>query len=466
MRGRTGLFLSAGIAVAGVLGWSAASPSYPQTPQGQVSPTRSAPEAAAPPSAGNVPAPSSAATSNARAIGSATSGDRSTPRSSQEIPLKRFEPLAAYPFTTQAAVRGVLWGAEWLHRRHQTHGRFLYGFNPALREPLEGDDDLAQARAAMALAQAARFCGEEKYTVAAGQTILTLLAAAPVDAKDAQLRIPRAPSDVCNRVGFAASVILAIHALPSVEGRLLDEAERLALFLRRQARPDGSIHYIDDPAGDPLRQDPHGEYEHPGWALWAVASSHRHRPSSEKQELIRRGLRHYRARFRANPHPLLAASLILAASEWFAQTREAEAATAACEAADWLCTLQIPVTDPRLPQWAGGFRQFRDGRLVEAPSGPETGLLVLALSAACQVTRQIPDRDRFVRYATAVVDATRYLTGLQYTEANTRHFDNAFRMHMLIGAFHLSPRDGNIRLDATSHALLGLLRFLDSGAER
>ena len=466
MRRRTGLFLSAGMAEGGILGWSAAYPSYPQHPQGQVAPTRPAPKEAAPPAVGDVPTRPSAASGSAGSLGSATSGNRVTSRSSQDIPLKRFDPLVAYPFTTQAAVRGVLWGAEWLHRRHQTHGRFLYGFNPALREPIEGDDDLAQARAAMALALAARFCGEEKYAIGAGQTILTLLAAAPVDTQDTQVRIPRAPSDVCNRVGFAASVILAIHALPSVEGRLLDEAERLALFLRRQSRPDGSIHYIDDPAGDPLRQYPHGEYEHPGWALWAVASSYRYRPSSEKQELIRRGLRHYRARFRANPHPLLAASLILAASEWFIQTQEAEAATAVCEAADWLCTLQIPVTDPRLPQWAGGFRQFRDGRLVETPSGPETGLLVLALSAACQVTRQIPDRDRFGRYATAVVDATRYLAGLQYTEANTRHFDNAFRAHMLIGAFHLSPRDGNIRLDATAHALLGLLRFLDSGAER
>jgi hypothetical protein len=363
-------------------------------------------------------------------------------------------------------LRGVLWGAEWLHRRHQTHGRFLYGFNPALREPLEGDDDLAQARAALALALSARFCGEEKYAIAAGQTILTLLAAAPVDAKDAQVRIPRAPSDVCNRVGFAAAVAVAIYALPSTDARLLEEAERLCLFLRRQARPDGSIHYIDDPAGDPRRQDPQGEYEHPCWALWAMASNHRHRPSADKQEQIRRGLRHYRSRFRANPHPLLATSLIVAATEWFTQTKDAEVAAAVCEAADWLSGLQIPVTDPRLPQWAGGFRQFRDGRTVDAPSGAETGLYLLALSAACQVTRMIPDQDRFGRYAPVVVDASRYLIGLQYSEANTRHFDNTFRAHMLIGAFHLSPRDGTIRLDAVSHALLGLLRFLESGAER
>ena len=55
--------------------------------------------------------------------------------------------------------------------------------------------------------------------------------------------------------------------------------------------------------------------------------------------------------------------------------------------------------------------------------------------------------------------------GLQYLEANTRHFENTFRANMLIGGFHLSPTDGNLRIDATATAVTGLLRFLASGAE-
>lgn len=388
-----------------------------------------------------------------------------SPASRSVVPLKRFEPLAAFPYHTQAAVRGVVAAAAWLQRHHHTHGRFLYGFNPALREPLLGDDDLIQARAAFALAVAARFCGEDKYTAAAAQTILTLLTAAPVVAGDPQMRVPRGPSDVCNRVGFAAAVILAIHALPAVEPRLLEEGERLAAFLQRQARPDGSIHYIDDPAGQPLRQDPTGVNEHPCWGLWALTVSQRYRPAADKAAIIRRGLQHYRAHYRTQPQPMLAATLLLAAAEWYTLSRDAEAAAIVCEAADGLCRGQIAVTDPRLPQWAGGFRQYRDGRWLDSPSGPETGIYLLALAAACQVTRQVPDTDRFHKYAAAAGDACRYQIGLQYSEANTRHFDNAYRAHMLIGAFHLSPREGDIRLDGISHALLGLLRFLESGAE-
>jgi hypothetical protein len=37
---------------------------------------------------------------------------------------------------------------------------------------------------------------------------------------------------------------------------------------------------------------------------------------------------------------------------------------------------------------------------------------------------------------------------------------------MLIGGFHLSPTDGNLRIDATGTAVTGLLRFLSSGAEK
>lgn len=404
---------------------------------------------------------STPAGSNAALVRDASAGPLAA-----EAPIKRFEPLAALPFTTQVAVRGVVWGAEWLHRRHQTQGRFLYGFNPALREPLVGEDDIAQARAALALALAARFCGEEKYAATAGQTILTLLTAAPPDPRESQVRVPRAPSAVCNRVGFASALMLAIHALPGADNQLLEDGERLWRFLRRQLREDGSVHYIDDAAGQPLRQDPQGLYEHPGWALWAIATSHRRHPSEEKQGAVRRGLRLYRTHSNADPHPMLAATLILAAAEWTAQTRDSEAAATAYEAAERLCRAQIPVTDPRLPQWAGAFRQYRDGRLIDVPSGPETGIYVLALAAACETAKQLGDLPRFNKYAAAVVDASRYLAGLQYTEANTRHFEAAFRTHMLIGAFHLGPNDGNIRLDATAHALLGWLRFLHSGAER
>src|SRR5207248_4993391 len=79
-----------------------------------------------------------------------------------DVLLSQFDPLDAFPPQTQSAVRGVLLGANWMTRMNQAQGRFLFGYNPALRQPLLGDHDLKQARAALALAQAAKFTGDEK----------------------------------------------------------------------------------------------------------------------------------------------------------------------------------------------------------------------------------------------------------------------------------------------------------------
>src|SRR5438552_3641909 len=51
-------------------------------------------------------------------------------------------------------------GMEWLQRANKPDGRFLHGFLPALRLPMEGDSYVRQAGAALALARAARFYGD------------------------------------------------------------------------------------------------------------------------------------------------------------------------------------------------------------------------------------------------------------------------------------------------------------------
>src|SRR5262249_36284721 len=107
-----------------------------------------------------------------------------------EAPLAQFDPLTAFPLPTQGAVRGVLLGAHWMTRMSQPQGRFLYGYNPALRQPLQGDHDLKQARGALALAQSAKFSGDEKQAAIAAQTILTLLAATKIDPADPNCRVP------------------------------------------------------------------------------------------------------------------------------------------------------------------------------------------------------------------------------------------------------------------------------------
>jgi hypothetical protein len=388
------------------------------------------------------------------------------PASNTDAPLARFEPLIAHPHQTQAAVRAVLLGASWLTRMNQSQGRFLYAYNPALRQPIPGDHDLHQARAALALAQCARFSGDEKQGALASQAILALLAVTKIDAADPNCRIPLPLAPSCNRVGFAALLALSIYELPTPDPKLVAEAERLCTFLRKQCRPDGSVHYAEGTNGDPLKLDPAGINEYPGTALHAILAGNRIQPAAWKVEVAVKGLAYYSAKFKANPHPLLAASLSPVCAALFQQTKSAEVTTAIFEMNDWLCGLQITPTDPRTPQWAGAFRAFSDGKLADEPPSAEVGLYVQSLALAYQINRHVPDLARNERYKSALLESTRFICSLQYLESNTRHFENTFRAHMLIGGFHLSPMDGTLRIEATGTAITGLLAFLSSGAEK
>jgi hypothetical protein len=323
---------------------------------------------------------------------------------------------------------------------------------------MSGDHDIRQAQAALAMAQVAKFAGDPKQAAAASQAILTLLASTKVPANDPTCRVPVAVSVVCNRVGFAATLALAIYELPKPDDKLLDDAEKLCEFLRRNLRADGSVHYTDGPNEASPQVDPSGVNEYPGTALQALAASHRARPADWKRDAVSRGVAHYAGVFRAKPHPLLAATVTPAAADLFAQTKQPELASAAFEMADWLCGLQIAPTDPRSPQWAGGFRLPNAGS--DPLPTPDTGLLLQALSCGYGLTRATADLTRESKYRAATADAAQYLCASQFLESNTRHFDNAFRAAALIGGFHLSPTDGNLRIDATACAVSGLLRYL------
>ncbi|MDY3556735.1 hypothetical protein R5W24_005905 [Gemmata sp. JC717] len=393
-------------------------------------------------------------------------GAQPVQQAAAETALSKLLPLNAYPQNTQDAVRGVLLGAAWLAKMNEANGQFLHGYLPALRQPMPGDHDLRQAQAALALAQAAKFSGDKQHAAVANQAALRLLAFTKSDPNDPSCRVPVQMSLVCNRVGFAALVALTVYELPNPSEPLLTAAEQLCTFLRTRLKPDGSVHYTDGPADDPLKMDPAGVNEYPGLALQALAASGRVRPAEWKKDAVKSGVAHYRAVFRARPHPALAVTVSPAAVELYLQTKLAEAAAAAFEMNDWLCDLQISPNDPRTPQYAGGFRSVVEGRGGDAPAATaDTGRCVQSLACAYHLTRVTGDLTREAKYRPVVGFAVQFLCGLQFVETNTRHFEDTFRVKMLIGAFHLSPADGNLRIDATGSALTGLLKFLASGAQ-
>jgi hypothetical protein len=162
----------------------------------------------------------------------------------------------------------------------------------------------------------------------------------------------------------------------------------------------------------------------------------------------------------------LAAGLIPAFADLHLQTRNADAAAAVFELADSLCALQYPAANVKNPNWAGGFRGVVNGQPADTEPSVESATCLTALGWAYQVTARNADVPRAERYRQAAQDAALFVTALQYTEPNTRHFENSFRAHVLIGGFHLSPSDGDLRIDAAGRGVSALLRYLASGAER
>ena len=388
-----------------------------------------------------------------------------SPTTAGEVPLAQFEPLSSFPQPTQSAVRAVVYGSNWMTRMNQPQGRFQFGYRPALRLPMEGDHDLKQARAALALAQTARFSGDERQTAVASQAILALLSLTRVDPADAKCRMPVVSSMTCNRVGFASVLALSIYELPGADEKLIAEAERLCEFLHRQLRVDGSVHYIDSLNELPVKVDPVGVNEYPGTAMHALAVGHRVKPAAWKAEALKKGIEHYHGWFKANPHPMLVATLTPAFAEFYLNAKSNEAAAAVFEMNDWLIALQYPTGDPRHPNWAGGFRGFANGQAVENEPACE-GCYLQSLACSYHLVRFTADLARATKYKQAIQDSVQFLTGLQYSEANTRHFENGFRANQLIGGFYLAPTDGNLRIDTTACAVSGLLRFLSCGAEK
>src|SRR5947209_5821322 len=116
---------------------------------------------------------------------------------------------------------------------------------------------LLHAGAAFTLARAARFTGDERYAARAAQAVLALLDDTAPDPNDAQVRYTALPPGVVNRLGAAGLLIAAINELPAPERDLLDKSEQLCNYVRRQARPDGSLRLNesdtpDDPEGAQL----------------------------------------------------------------------------------------------------------------------------------------------------------------------------------------------------------------------
>ena len=384
--------------------------------------------------------------------------------SRKPAPFDRFRKYDELSDATRELVFATQRGMEWLSRDgiHQPNGRFVAGVNPALGKALEDDNFIRQAMGAFALSRAARLTGEEKYAVRAAQTILSLLAEAPRDATNPTMRKPVAPSILCNRVGSAAHLAMAIYELPDAAPELVQSGEELCQFLKTCCQPDGSIRCSEP--GEPGDAD---STSYAGPALAALAMSHRTTPAKWKQEAVVLGLAHYRKHFRTTPSLHIIPWMMTAAVDAHVASKDSAAAEFVFEMADWLRKLQYDGSDRPRASWRGGFPAVVDGKVSQTPPTIETASYAMALADACRLIRQMdrPDAARYDQYRLAVGQALQFVTTLQYGEENTQHFAAHFRP-AVVGAFHPSAADGNLRADHTAAAVAALSQFLIAGADR
>ncbi len=355
-------------------------------------------------------------------------------------------------------------GADWLYRMNGVKGRFLPGFLPDLKLEMDGDHFLRQAGAAFALAQAARYTGEERYAARATQAILALLEDTNLDQATPPCRHLSLPALVVNHLGAAGLLVLAIHELPAPQPDLLEKSDQLCQYIRLQARPDGSLRCHEAPAdGQAVPDEVEAVEAYPGLALFALARSHKHRPAPWKLELVRKAAAFYRPWWREHKGLAFVPWQTAAYAEAFLLTKEPPFAEFVTEMNDWVCGLQYDRLDPRRMRWYGGFMGWADGHALESAPTVDSALCAESLAQACRVAREAADPARLQRYGDALERCLQFLATLQYTESNTQHFADWYRPRLL-GAFHASHLDGNLRIDYTQHAVSALVLYLENAA--
>jgi hypothetical protein len=187
--------------------------------------------------------------------------------------------------------------------------------------------------------------------------------------------------------------------------------------------------------------------------------SQERKPAPWKIELVRKTLGFYAPWWRSHKNLNFVPWQSAAFAEAYAQTREKEFAGFVTEMNDWLCDLQYERLDPHHPDWLGGFMNWADGRAVASLPQVTSASYAESMAEACRVARASADLPRYRRYSEALERCLQFLVTLQYTEANTQHF-NSWYQDRLLGGFHASPQEGDLRIDYTQHAVSALIQYL------
>jgi hypothetical protein len=330
-------------------------------------------------------------------------------------------------------------GSEWIYRMNQPTGRFLTGWSPTLNQLCSDDGLVPQTQAALALAHAAQLTGDERYTAAVRQAVLALLADCPVDPADPTQRVPAQPTPSL-RLTVAGLLLAVIHEVPTLTPTLLEQGEQLANYLRKQLPSVGTWADTEGPTG---------------WAWYGVICSQALRPAEWKLAAAKQVAPIYRANWNKDKQLSRIGGLAAAASRAYMRTQEVAYAEMAFELADAVCAAQYQQLDVRHPLWLGGVPA---NATMVAPD-IRTAAYAEVLCHAARATRQKPDLARYETYRAAAARSLQFIARLQLTEDRVQHFVEAYRPRLL-GAYHASHQDGELRLDYTQLAVAAHALYL------
>ncbi|MCZ2341931.1 MAG: hypothetical protein LC104_09075 [Bacteroidales bacterium] len=334
---------------------------------------------------------------------------------------------------------------------NQSNGRFFPGINPHSQAIASDSPLLPQLRATVALAHAARFTGDETYTIRATQAVLVLLAQIRVPAESPQLRVPTITDPQCSSVLYAALLAQAIWALPDADTALQKDAEQLCVFVRQQQRADGSFAQSD-------------EY---GPALLTLALHVQKQPDAAADAApsaaLLRGIAAAIQQFQSTPQADYAAAILPALCISAIQTKKPEITKAALQLGDWLCSCQYTRGDAPQVGWAGSFRPQPGATSPGWEPRSDAALIAGGLAAATQLTRHVPDLTRHTRFRAAMVEALEFTRRLQYTPESTTRFEPAFAQRFLVGGMCHAPSDPVATPEATARLVESHVIFLTSG---
>jgi hypothetical protein len=342
------------------------------------------------------------------------------------------------------------------------NGRFHPGWLPDLNTSVSPDLYLNQAGATYCLAKSARYFGDERYLMKARQAILSLLADTQVDAADPACRTTSLPAMMANRTAAAGLLLMAIHELPNPAEQLLKQSDELCQYIRKQQQPDGSLR-CNEGVGDGAA-NLESSQTYAGLALYGLLLSARDRQAAWKLKIVEQALPYYQAQWKSAPSMELAAGMTPVFAEAYTQTHARAFSQFVFEMSDWVCSLQYG-TDSGHPTWVGGFKSLERGNQIMSQPTVLAAANLESLAHACLVTRHVPDAARYAKYREAIDLGLQFLSGVQYTDANTLHFTPGYRT-ILIGGFHRSLQDGTLRLDYQQHAVNAMIDRLTLVGDR